>query len=372
MTLVNKNDIKIFIDIPRPDGSVEQISLQEMDSAQYVSEIARISKNVAISDTSDLIFRIFAKSKNKEADLDTLSQRIPCLNQKYLPGLKQLFSTPQMDDFIDAYNSSSDKYEKRAIRKQIMDILNGYVEQNIELNDLQFNFSKFKYDEINNDKSKIIRNGLEKIQAMSLGLDQKDNFVMASYRIWTENISRRAEQDRKAYWLLIKDSNNKVIGMTFISSKQLVDKRINENIIGHSGQILDPSVQGRGYVSAIKSVMVDFMYDNIPDDVAQNSLFATTCDEFNENSQGLQIKSGAKPLLNKDGNVAIDGGKMHWYATKDSIMNSEIMRQCVERGIKYTVNHNGDSRLVDYMKILGKPEHIQISKDFTKGFDYDR
>lgn len=372
MTVTYKQDINIAVDIPQKDGGVDRIYLQEFDNVQNVIDLSNISKRVVIADTADLIFRLFAKTKNGDADLKALSERVPCLGTKYLPGLQQLFEQPEWGKILTEYNLTDDIKSKRNIRKKATDKLIDYVSQNINSKDLQYNFTKFKYefDKKNAPFADKMRQAADKIQATMLGFNAKDSFVMAAYKIWHDNIDKRNEPNRKAHWLLIKDSNGKIIGMTFISAKQLLDPRVGTNIIGHSGQILDPSVQGKGYVTAIKSVMVDYMYDNMDENVSQNSLFATTCDEFNENSQGLQRKSGAHVLQDENGNAIIESGKMHWYATKDEIMNSEIVNQAAKRGVKYTVSYaNGRP---GYTKQINNPQHFLTSNQNTQGFYNDR
>jgi hypothetical protein len=114
------------------------------------------------------------------------------------------------------------------------------------------------------------------------------------------------------------------------------------------------------------------MYDNMDKETAKNALFATTCNELNENSQGLQYKSGAKPLVDKDGNIIIDSGKMHWYASKEEIMSSDIMKQCIERGVSYevmpAVNSNGRFA---YSKLLGHASRTPLNINMIKGAEYD-
>ena len=372
MTVRHKQDITISVDVPQKDGTINKITLTEFDDVQYINEIAAISQRVAISDTADLIFRLFAKSQQGDADLKELSERIPCINKKYLPHFQRFFEQPENAKFIQEYNSSNDKSHKRELRKQIIDKLGVVVSKYISTRDLQYNFSKFKYkyDKPSLSIKDTMLHAANKISAKMLGLATDDPFVLATYEMWKDDLKKREEQNREAHWMLIRDSNNKIIGMTFISSKALKDKHVDTNIIGHSGQILDPSVQGCGYVSAIKSVMIDFMYDNMDEKTANSSLFATTCDEFNENSQGLQRKSGAQLLQDKNGNAIIDNGKMHWYATKEQIMNSELMKQATERGVKYTVTYV-DGR-PGYSKNIGSHEQIATLNTNLKGFDNDR
>lgn len=370
MTVVKPHDITISIDIPQPDGKTEKIYLQELNNIQTVQELANISRRVAISDTADLIFRLFAKSQNGDADINKLSGRIPCLGKKYIQNLQEFFAQPNNTKIIQEYNASNDKKHKRELRKKITNTLSDYVSKNISTQDMQYNFSKFKYkydSEFLSIKDQL-SHATNRIFAKTMGLKTKDPFVMATLDIWKDCLEKRSQKNREAYWMLVYDSNHKLIGMTFISSKVLKDKFINANIIGHSGQILDPSAQGHGYVSAIKSVMIDFMYDNMDDKIASDSFFATTCDEFNENSQGLQRKSGAKLLQDKNGNIIIDKGKMHWYATQDEIMNSELMKRATEQGIKYTVTHTSNHN--SYTKNLNNPKHVIIPN--TKDYNYER
>lgn len=374
MTVSLKQDITISVDVPQKNGETRKVFLTELDNVQYIHELAEISKHVAISDTADLLFRLFAKSHQGDVDLEKVSKRIPCLGKQYLPKLQEFFAQPEINSVIQEYNLTTDKMQKREIRKQVIDKINNFISQNIQTKDLQYNFSKFKYkfdtDRKQSSFKEKMSQAIDKISAGMLGLNTRDPFTLAAYEIWKDNIKKRDEKNRQAYWLLIRDEHNKMIGMICISSKQLKDKRINKNIIGHSGYILDPSVQGRGYVSALNPVMIDFMYDNMNNDDAENSLFATTCDEFNENSQGMQIKSGAHVLKDEYGRVIIDNGKMHWYATKQDIMNSELMTQAAEHGVKYNVSF-ADGR-PGYMKILGKHEHFLTSPQNLKGINYDR
>jgi len=374
VTVALKQDITISVDIPQKNGEIKKVFLTELNNVQDVHELAQVSKRVAISDTADLIFRLFAKSQQGDVDLEKVSKRIPCLSKHYLPKLQNFFAQPEINSIIQEYNSTTDKIQKREIRKKALNKINNFISQNIKNKDLQYNFSKFKYKlDIDRDKSSFKEKILHATNRLSVGmlrLNMNDTFTLAAYEIWKENIKKRNEPDRQAYWLLIRDEDYKIIGMTFISSKQLKDKNVEKDIIGHSGQILDPLAQGKGYVSAIKSVMIDFMYDNMDNDVAENSLFATTCDEFNENSQGLQIKSGAHVLKDEHGRVIIEKGKMHWYATKQDIMNSELMTQATERDIKYNVSFV--NRNPSYTKFLGNPEHFFTAPQNTKGISYDR
>lgn len=374
MTLSYKQDIIISVDVPQRNGETGKIFLTELDNVQYIKELAEISKRVAISDTADLIFRLFAKSYQGDVDLEKVSKRIPCMGKQYMPKLQEFFAQQEINSVIQKYNSTTDKMQKREIRKQVIDKIINFISQNIQTKDLQYNFSKFKYKfdtdrKLSSFKEKISM-AVNKVSAEMIGLDAKDPFVLAVYEIWKDNIKKRTESKRQAHWLLIRDEHNKIIGMTFISSKKIKDKNVGKDIIGHSGQILDPSAQGKGYVSVIKSVMIDFMYDNMDNEDAENSLFATTCDEFNENSQGLQVKSGAHVLKDEHGRVIIDNGKMHWYATKQDIMNSALMTNATERGVKYNISFK-DGR-PGYMKVLGNPEHFLTAPQNTKGINYDR
>lgn len=375
MKVSRLNDIKdICVKVPQSNGTTEDIHLQELDSIESVLELAEVARRVVMHDTADLIFRLFAKAQNGDADLDKLSERIPCLNKKYLPGLKQFFNRSENAEIIQVYNSSTDKKQKRELRNQINSRLIDYVARNIETKDLQYNFSKFKYKFDIDARS--LTEGMAKQKKISQAaakvykLNVDDPFIMSVFHIWMDYIEKRTKEKREAYWLLIKDSAGKIIGMTFISSRVLNDKLVGKNIIGHSGQILDPSVQGKGYISVIKSVMIDFMYDHMDPGVAQDALFATTCDEFNENSQGLQIKSGATLLKDEEGNAIITSGKMHWYATKDAIMNSELMKKTAERGVKYTVSYaDGRPR---YTKNVGGSKPVEIIDMNIKGLNNDR
>jgi RimJ/RimL family protein N-acetyltransferase len=372
MTVSHKQDVTISVDIPQKDGTVRKISLSEFDNVQYVRQIAEISKRVVISDTADLIFRLFAKSQQGDADLNELSERIPCINKEYLPDLQRFFEQPENAEIIQEYNSSNDKAHKHELRKQMTDKLEDFVVKNISTRDLQYNFSKFKYKydkRFLSMKDTMLRMA-NQLAAISLGLDASDYFVMAVFEIWKEDIEKRTEQNRQAHWLLARDEHNKIIGMMFMSSRQLKDKRVNKNIVGHRGSILDPSAQGYGFASALGSVMIDFMYDNMDEQEAENSLFATTCDEFNEKSQGLQRKTGAQVLKDENGNTIIDKGKMHWYATKDQVMNSELMKQAAERGVKYTVSFKDGRK--SYTKFIGNPEHLLTTSQNLKGFNNDR
>ena len=370
MSVVLKHDIKIDIDVPQKDGTVRRIGLHELDSVADVPRLAAISRRVAVADTADLIFRMFVKEMQGDADLGKLSLRIPCLGPKYLPGLRQMFSQPDVVDMMQKYVAASDKLQQRAIRKQVVDTLGKYVEQTIKAKDLQFNFSKFKYVEKTSVVDKI-KQGAHKVTATMMGLDPRDPFVMAAYMIWSDNVSKRDEEPRKAYWLLVRDDKGALVGMTFISAAQLDDKLINAKIIGHSGQILDPSVQGQGYVSAIKSVMTDFMYDNMDATVARESWFATTCDEFNENSQGLQVKSGAQLLRDTDGNVVIESGKMHWYASYNDILRSDLMQRAQEQNIEYSVKLSLGN-INQYKKRVGHTQRYPQVNAHVQGVSYDR
>ncbi len=374
MTVVLKQDLKIRANFKRRDGEQEIVSLEEFDSIGYIQEISEISKRVTIQDTADVIFRIFAKAKNNEANLAEVSKKLACLKGKNLEVFTNIFNRQEIAQALDKYNTTNDKIQKRNIRTNISKILIPEIEKNVPYEDLYFNFSKFKFIHPDTPKSLIkkFKKATLTAEAKIFGIDTKDKFAMAVFQLYKENISKRSEEPRQAYWLLIKDSKGKVIGMTFISSKNMQDKLTNKNIIGHSGQILDPSVQGKGYVSVIKSVMVDFMYDNMDDEIAENSLFATTCNELNENSQGLQYKSGAKPLVDKDGNIIIDSGKMHWYASKEEIMSSDIMKQCVERGVSYEVMPTANSKgRFAYSKLLGQAKRTPLNINMVKGLEYD-
>jgi RimJ/RimL family protein N-acetyltransferase len=372
VTTSYKQDIKISVDVPQKDGTVRKLSLTELDDIQDVYKLAEVSKRVAITDTADLIFRLFAKSQQGDADLRKISSRIPCMNGKYLPDLQRFFKQPENAEIIQEYNSSNDKAHKRELRKQMIDKLEDFVVKNISTRDLQFNFSKFKYkyDKESLSLKEKMLNVASKLSAKIHGLNDEDPFTMAAFDIWKDNIEKRTEQNRQAHWLLVRDEHNTIIGITCVSSKQLKDKRVDKNIIGHAGCILDPSAQGCGFATALLAVMADFMYDNTDKQVAENSLFATTCDEFNENSQGLNKKLGSQLLKDENGNAVIDKGKMHWYATKDQIMNSELMKQAAERGVKYTVTYV-DGR-PGYSKGVGNNQQIVTLNTNLKGFDNDR
>ena len=374
MTVVLKQDLKIRANFKRRDGERETVSLEEFDTLGYIQDISEISKRVTVQDTADVIFRTFAKAKNNEANLAEVSKKLPCLKGKNLEVFTNIFNRQEIAQALDEYNTTNDKIQKRNIRTNISKILMPEIEKNVSYEDLYFNFSKFKF--IHSGNPEGLKEKLKKatltVEAKIFGIDTKDKFAMAVFQLYKENVSKRSEEPRQAHWLLIKDSKGKVIGMTFISSKKMQDKLTHKNTIGHSGQILDPSVQGKGYVSVIKSVMVDFMYDNMDNETAKNSLFATTCNELNENSQGLQYKSGAKPLVDKDGNIIIDSGKMHWHASKEEIMSSEIMKQCIERGVSYevmpAVNSNGRFA---YSKLLGQASRTPLNINMIKGTEYD-
>lgn len=375
MTVVLKQDLKIRANFKQRDGEKGTVLLEEFDDPGYIQNISEISKRVTIQDTADVIFRTFAKAKNNEANLAEISKKLPCLKGKNLEVFTNIFNQQEIAQALDEYNRTDDKIQKRNIRANISKILMPEIEKNVPYDDLYFNFSKFKF--IHPDAPKGLKEKLKKaaltMEAKMFGIDTKDKFAMAVFQLYKENVSKRSEEPRQAHWLLIKDPKGKVIGMTFISSKDMQDKLINKNTIGHSGQILDPSVQGQGYVSVIKSVMVDFMYDNIDKETAKNSLFATTCNELNENSQGLQYKSGAKPLVDNEGNIIIDSGKMHWYASKEEIMSSDIMKQCVERGVSYEVMPaiNSNGRFA-YSKILGQTNRTPLNINMIKDAEYDR
>lgn len=374
MTNVLKQDLKIRVNFKRPDGERETVLLEEFDSLGYIQDIVEISKRVTIQDTADVIFRTFAKAKNNEANLADVSKKLPCLKGKNLEVFTNIFNRHEMAQALDEYNTTNDKIQKRNIRANISKILMPEIEKNVPYEDLYFNFSKFKF--IYPDNPKGMKEKLKKaaitLEAKMFGLDTKDKFAMAVFQLYKDNVIKRSEEPRQAHWLLIKDLQGKVIGMTFISSKEIQDKLTHKNTIGHSGQILDPSVQGKGYVSVIKSVMVDFMYDNMDKETAKNALFATTCNELNENSQGLQYKSGAKPLVDKEGNIIIDSGKMYWHASKEEIMSSEIMKQCIERGVSYevmpAVKSNGRFA---YSKLLGQASRTPLNINMIKGTEYD-
>ena len=374
MTNVLKQDLKIRANFKRLDGGRETVLLEEFDTPGYIQDISEISKRVTIQDAADVIFRTFAKAKNNEANLAEVSKKLSCLKGKNLEVFTNIFNRQEMAQALDEYNTTNDKIQKRNIRADISKMLMPEIEKNVPYEDLYFNFSKFKF--ICPDNPKGMKEKLKKaaitLEAKIFGLDTKDKFAMAVFQLYKENVSKRSEEPRQAHWLLIKDLQGKVIGMTFISSKEIQDKLTHKNTIGHSGQILDPSVQGKGYVSVIKSVMVDFMYDNMDKETAKNALFATTCNELNENSQGLQYKSGAKPLVDKDGNIIIDSGKMYWHASKEEIMSSEIMKQCIERGVSYevmpAVNSNGRFA---YSKLLGQASRTPLNINMIKGTEYD-
>ena len=374
MTVSYKQDVTISVDVPQKNGGIRKVFLTEFDDIQSIYELAKISKRIAISDTADLIFRLFAKSQQDEIDLKKVSERIPCLGKQYLSKLMLFFSQPEIKSVIQEYNLTTDKIQKREIRKRVSDKISVFISQNIQTKDLQYNFSKFKYKFDTDrrqysfkEKMSMVAN---KISAGMLGLDVNDPFVLSVYMIWKDNVKKRTEAKRQAYWFLIRDENNKIIGLICISSKQMNDKLINKNTIGHSGYILDSSVQGCGYISALNSVMIDFMYDNMEQDDAENSLFTTTCDEFNENSQGVQIKSGMRVLKDEHGRVIIDDGKMHWYATKQEIMNSTLMTQAVNNGIKYQVSFIDGGP--GYVKFIGNPERFLTVPQNFKGYDHDR
>ena len=99
-------------------------------------------------------------------------------------------------------------------------------------------------------------------------------------------------------------------------------------------------------------------------------MFATTCDEFNENSQGVHVKTGAHVLKDENDNVIIDNGKMHWYATKEEIMNSELMKQAAERGVKYTVAYA--DRRQKRSKRIGNNQQNATFNTNIKGFNNAR
>lgn len=368
MTVVMEGDVKINVNIPQANGSLEVITLEEFNTVLYISVIADIAKKATISDTADLIFKMLAKSRSGDADLGKISKKLPCLKEEYLNKLKVFLNDKKFIGLIDSYNNTKDKMIKREVRRQAIKILTGFVEKEVKYDDLYFNFTKFLYSPNAKTFSGKAKIKFEKAAAYILGLNAKDPFVMATYKVWSDDIYRRQpEEKRRAYWFLIKDSKGNVCGMTFISSAQRHDKLVSQPIIGHSGIILDPSVQGRGYAKIIKSVMADFMYDKLDDKVADESLFATTCNEFNENSQGFQVKSGAKVLCDKDGNVVIDKGKMHWYATKKDIMNSEIMNMCKDMGIYYDVLSQTSPNA--YRKRIGSASIIPLNKSMVAGYD---
>lgn len=372
MTVAHKQDITIYVDVPQKNGETKKFFLTELNNVQDVHKLAKISKRVAISDTADLIFRLFAKSQQGDADLKELSERIPCINKRYLPNLQHFFDKPENAKIIQEYNSSKDKTHKRELRKQMIDKLEGFVSKYISTRDLQYNFSKFKYkyDKEFLSVKDTMSNVANKISAKMLGLNPEDPFVMAAFEIWKDNIDKRTEQKRQSYWLLVRDEQGTIIGITCISSRQLKDKRVDKNIIGHAGCILDPSVQGCGLASALWAVTTDFIYNNMDDDDAENSLFATTCDEFNENSQGVHVKTGAHVLKDENDNVIIDNGKMHWYATKEEIMNSELMKQAAERGVKYTVAYA--DRRQKRSKRIGNNQQNATFNTNIKGFNNAR
>ena len=145
MTVAHKQDITIYVDVPQKNGETKKFFLTELNNVQDVHKLAKISKRVAISDTADLIFRLFAKSQQGDADLKELSERIPCINKRYLPNLQHFFDKPENAKIIQEYNSSKDKTHKRELRKQMIDKLEGFVSKYISTRDLQYNFSKFKY-----------------------------------------------------------------------------------------------------------------------------------------------------------------------------------------------------------------------------------
>lgn len=375
MTLNLDHDVRIKVNFTTRDGTQDFITLEEFDSREAFMELAQISRRVIMHDTADVIFRMFAKVANKEAKLSEISKKLPCLKGKYTDIFSNIFNRPEIAAEVTRYNSTTDKNVKREIRNNISKILIPEVEQNVAYDDLYFNFTKFRFGSPSENKSLKQKFKEAKITAEALlwGLKTKDKFSIAIIQLFKENISKRTEESRKSYWLLVRDSKGKLIGMTFISAAKLKDKLTGKNIIGHSGQILDPSVQGRGYVSVIKSAMIDFLYDNMDEATAKECLFATTCNELNENSQGLQYKSGAKPLTDKYGRLVVDANKIHWYATKDDIMNSEIMKQCIERNVSYEVSPILLSgKQLAYRKFVGRKKREILNNEQIKETSYDR
>ena len=224
MVKYTAQDKKITIHYNDKTGEQQTVLLDEFANMEDIKRIAQIAKDVVIQDTADVIFRVFAKVANKDADLNEISKKLPCVGPKYLQHFIDLFKKPEIADALQRYNSSNDKKEKRDIRNNVVKLLTPEIEDNIDYDDLYFNFSKFKLPAVKNSRSNIFKSAIDTVKMKNAHINHKDPFERAVFMMYQENTAKREEKPRKAHWFLIKDATGKIIGMTFISSKQLHDK----------------------------------------------------------------------------------------------------------------------------------------------------
>lgn len=234
-----------------------------------VSKIEKISRDMAWNDTINLLLD---KDKNVVTNF---------------PEKKELFK------FQDMVKSFANRLKEQGIERKNY---YAYIPQNMIPQECwHFNFSMLKPD-----------------------------FRQSALQFVNQALQKRKEADREGFWLSIKDKKSgKMIGATMISSKVLFVNGMP--LIGHSGQFIHPEFQKKGVVTDTKAVMVDFMYKYLIDkqkkSLPGNAVFYTTCHVLNTGSRMLQKKSGAICQNPED----FSDGQLHFYASRDSIMNSRLM-----------------------------------------------
>ena len=172
----------------------------------------------------------------------------------------------------------------------------------------------------------------------------------AEKKLYEEQKGRK----RNGFWLGIKDKEtDQLIGATMISGVCLT-KEVTKKAIGHSGQFIHPDFQRKGFISETKAVMVDLLYklsdSQLIEPLPEDSYFYTTCDELNVASQKLQEKSGAV-----HSGVVDEHGKMHFFATREQIENSNLIQSQMERNLEYSVTMDNGFR---FKTQVGSESHI--------------
>lgn len=105
--------------------------------------------------------------------------------------------------------------------------------------------------------------------------------------------------------------------------------------------------------------MVDFLYKysdrQSPPLISNKAKFYTTCHALNKGSQALQRKSGAI----SDGKVH-EGGKLHFFASKDEILNSDLMRP-KKNDIHWTVTLDNGEQFGNTIKMQNNKAYYYIN-----------
>ena len=382
-SFVGPNDIQITINLPQDQG---QLVLSEM-SPQDLPAIAKMARRVALRDTGDILWRAYMARKNKNP-MDAYMKQ-PCVAKhldKFAAAMRPLEENGSLDKYRAAMRNKLSR--KSPLVKQMTARFMKFCE-NLPESDLYINYTSLgpSKPRTKADYFKLgVQRLLQRRDVQRVNYKPTDGFGYSVEQMMRDDMDRRNQPNRKAHWMVIK-KDGAVIGMTFISStamtqaklgdsghvlKELNDAdgnteeksmKITNDIVGvgHSGNIFDPDFQGMGYGTKIKAVMVDFIYDNNPKlKTDKKALFRTTCNELNAGSEKLQNKSGARAVVDSNGNYIVQNGKLHWYATANSL-DAHLLRP--NSNVSYTVEKLADG--TKYEKHLGFDKTRQPLHNFN-------